>query len=279
MAKATTFFRSKKRANRRVRRAAMRKQRVPRTMALQSQSASIVETVQFTDIDPSVTYNFQFHLYQFQRASRLAPLFKFYKAAKVEWELTPLYNTFQDGTTGGEVSVPYMYQLMNRTGDLVGQNLADIQATGARPFKLVATSIKSYKPNWLLAGLSMFQNGPSGSLVTPSTQGMKPSYDWLPCPNQNVVNAQLQIGQSPDIAATYTVNSTVAANNTPYFGHTLRVDQAVTTGVLQAVARLTCRVHWVFKQPHATFYESPSPNVAVVPLPKSDPIPSPSEAT
>jgi len=252
---------SKRRANRRVRRAAKRPSRIPRGMSLQRQSASIVESVEFTDMNPAVTYGYQFHLFQFQRASRLAPLFKFYKATRVEWIIEPLYNTFQDGTTGGEVSVPYLYQLMNRTGDTVGQNLTDIQAAGARPYKLVATKVVSYKPNWLLSGLTMFTNGPGGELVKPSAQGMKPSYDWLPCPNQNVTDAQLIIGQSPDIGATYPINSTVSGNNVPYFGHTVRIDQAVSTDVQQACARILCRVHWIFKEPHATFYEAVTPAV------------------
>lgn len=259
-----TYFRSNKRKNRRIKRQAKRKSRIPKSMPLQRQTASIIETYEFEDLRPQLTYNFQFNLYQFQRASRLAPLFKFYKAAKVEWTIEPLYNTFQDGTVGNEVTVPYIYTFMNRTGDLVGQNLADVQAMGVRPVKLVATNIKSYRPNWLLSGLTMFSVGSNGSIDASSAQGMKPSYDWLPCPNQNVVNAQLQIAQADGMNPLYPINSSIAANNVPYFGHAVRVDQFVSSGVLQPVARVVCRVHWIFKEPHATFFESPNEGIKTI---------------
>jgi len=227
------------------------------------QTARIKETVEFTDINPGLGYDFVFNLSQFRRASALAPNFKWYKATSVEWTIEPLYNTFQDGTTGAEVSVPYMYMTMNRTQDSLLLGLADLQGMGAKPKKLVAKTVIKYKPNWCSPGLQQLARfvdpqSPTGyTLAEVDSAGLKAQYSYLQCPNKDSQidnNPQFSV---PIIAPSTTyppglsvVQAAILTNQVVYNGHTLYVDQKVPTGLLQPVARITCTVHWHFKGPH-----------------------------
>lgn len=247
-----------------------RKSRVPRSLSLfndRGQMARIKETVAFADLDPNVGYNFNFNLSQFQRASTIAPSFKWYKATMVEWTIEPLYNTFQDGTTGAEVTIPYAYMTMNRTQDSTGLGLADIQAIGAKPKKLVAKMVIKYKPNWCSPGLTQLARyqatSPTGYALTETTSaGLQAQYSYLQCPNNNKGQNNPDFSV-PSIAFNQTgppvginiVQGAIQTNQVLYNGHTVWVDQEVPTGTLQPVARVTCTVHWSFKDPHCTYLE------------------------
>lgn len=245
--------------------------RVPRSIAGTNdggQMARIKETVEFVDLDPGLGYNFNFNLSQFRRASTLAPNFKFYKASLVEWTIEPLYNTFQDGTTGTEVTLPYMYLTMNRTQDSTGINLQDIQAMGAKPKKLVAKQTIKYRPNWCSPGLIAANIG-QGQLAN---VGLQAQYSFLACPDTNV-GLNLTQGFAPATApGQFPTNSVVFANSVVYNGHTVYIDQAVPSGVLQPVAKVVCTVHWVFKDPHYT--AAPETYVTVTPAKQSSESPA-----
>jgi len=146
---------ARRQRNRRVRRVARRKagKRVAKRSGT-SQYAKITETYAFTDINPGLNYNFDFNLSQFIRASQLAPNFKWYKAAKVTWTIEPLYNTFQDGTAGTEVTMPYYYSVMNRTQDNSQLLLTDFQAMGCKPKKMISKQVKKNRQNWFSGGLN-----------------------------------------------------------------------------------------------------------------------------
>lgn len=222
-----------------------------------NQFATIKETVEFTDLNPNLGYNFNFNLSQFIRASALAPNFKWYKAAKVEWSMEALYNTFQDGTTGSEVTIPYYYQTMNRTQDTTGINLQDIQAMGAKPKKLTGKSVTSYTPNWCSPGLTTYANSVGGGSIARLTQlGLKAQYSYLASPDadEGKNNPSYQVPALPSGTGQDGMNA-VNANMPVYNGHTVFVDQLVPTGTLQAVARVVCTVTWLFKDPHYTLAE------------------------
>lgn len=248
-----------------------RRLRVPRGINDHGQMATIKETVEFVDLSPNLGYNFNFNLSQFIRASALAPNFKFYKAKSVEWTVEPLYNTFQDGTTGGEVTIPYMYMTMNRTQDSTGIILKDIQAMGAKPQKLVGKKTIKYVPNWCSPGLSVYN---VGSYM--ASTGLQKQFDYLACPNTNsgqnvtsqfvpaIAPGSVIIGQVP-----------IYANQTVYNGHTIWIDQEVPTGTLQSVARVTCTVTWHFKDPHFTEAPQAETYVTVVPASQAPPCCSP----
>jgi len=239
-----------------------RKAKIPRTIGMPAsgQMAKIVETVAFVDLDPNLGYNFQFNLSQFRRASNLAPNFKFYKPTLVEWTIEPLYNTFQDGTTGAEVTVPYIYMVMNRTQDQTGLALADIQAMGSKPQKLVGKKTISYVPNWCSPGLNTYANqavGNVNALVRFTNMGLKAQYSYIACPPTdlpaNAQNTPLYIVPSAPPGFGQDGMNAVNANQCVYNGHTIWIDQEVPTGTLQPVARVTCTVHWSFKGPHCTY--------------------------
>jgi len=236
------------------------------------QMATIKETVAFQDLDPNLGYNFNFNLSQFVRASALAPNFKFYKAKSVEWCIEPLYNTFQDGTTGGEVTIPYMYLTMNRTQDSTGINLPDIQAMGAKPQKLVGRKVIRYVPNWCSPGLIAVQFlGPSGGNAQ-STYGLQKQFSYLACPDTNLGmnNGSAFIPSSApnqNIPFSNAPAMTMFANKVVYNGHTVWVDQEVATGTLQPVARVTCTVTWHFKDPHYTTAPDPTAYRTIAPQP------------
>jgi len=267
----------KQRKHRKVRKHARRGKRsgIPRGMPDAGQMARIKETVSFTDLNPNLSYGFVFNLSQFRRASALAPNFKFYKATMVEWTIEPLYNTFQDGTSGSEITIPYLFMTMNRTQDKVGLYFADYQAMGCKPQKLNSTKTIKYRPNWCSPGLQQMayvaddaSGNPTGrKLVEIDSAGLRTNYEWLECPNYDpeinnnpTFNIPL-IAPSTDYPPGISViPSANISNQVVYNGHNLWVDQLVTTGVLQAVARVTCTVHWSFKGPHRAYetYQAPT---------------------
>lgn len=270
----------RRRPGRKVKR--VRKARVGRSLRTfndAGQIARIKETVQFTDINPGLGYNFAFNLSQFRRASALAPSFKWYKATYVEWTIEPLYNVFQDGTTGAEVTMPYMFTTMNRTQDTSNLSLADLKAMGAKPQKLTSKKVIKYRPNWCSPGLTQiarFENesSPTGYIVTETTSaGLKAQYSMLASPLTNPGNNNPDF-MVPEIAPLASgppgglsiVQSAIQTNQVVYNGHVLWVDQGVPTGVLQPCAKVTCTVHWFFKDPHCTYLSDPSKNVMAKPI-------------
>lgn len=245
-----------------------RKARIPRPVGGTNdygQMARIKETVAYVDVVPNTGYNFNFNLSQYRRAMQLAPNFKWYKPTKVEWSIEPLYNTFQDGNAGTEITVPYLYVTMNRTQDTSGLSLEDIQAMGAKPQKLVSKKVIKYTPNWCVPGLNTYANqtvstpggGTANALVRFTNTGMKASYDWVASPVQLPPDAQ-----DPNVPS-YIVPAApfgfgqdgmnaVNASQVIYNGHTIWIEQLGST---QRCARVTATVHWSFKDPHCTYLE------------------------
>jgi len=267
-----------KRAFRRFRRKAGRKSKgrkgrkglMPNTATSgRGQMAKIVETIEFTDLQPNVASQSVFKLAQFPRAATLAGSFAFYKAAKVVWNYEPLYNTFQD--TAAASSVPYLYTLMNRgqLNSLIVPTLKTLQACGARPVKLTSKTTISYRPNWCSPGLAAVlnvsgsANGPLGALLQ---QGVKQQYDWLACSGEEtrVVGSSGSTVEVPQYSAPLTVPidgtdgiiqvvppalilaGATVLNNVVYNGHVNLIDQQVDANPAP-VARLTCTVTWLFK--------------------------------
>jgi len=246
---------------------------IPRQINDHGQMARIKETVEFVDMDPNLGYNFVFNLSQFRRASQLAPNFKWYKPLSVEWTVEPLYNTFQDGTTGAEVTIPYMYLTMNRTQDQTGIQLADIQAMGAKPIKLTSKQVIKYTPNWCSPGLNTYANqNISGvnAIIRLTNLGLKAQYAYCASPSALPTNASAQNVPSyivPGSPAGFGQDGTNAINASQvvFNGHTVWVDQEVPSGTLQPVARVTCTVTWHFKDPHCTYLVDPETYKTVVP--------------
>lgn len=265
------FTKNTRRALRKFKRRAPRARlaRVPRGVKGfndQGQMARIKETVAYIDMVANTGYVFNFNLSQYRRALQLAPNFKWYKPTKVTWSIEPLYNTFQDGAVGTEISVPYLYSTMNRTQDSTGISLDDIQAMGARPQKLVGKKSISYRPNWCSPGLNTYANqlvstptGTANAIVRFTNLGLRANYDWVASPGQ--------INSPPDNAATpvYLVPTAPvgfgqdgmnAVNNSQviYNGHIIYIEQVKSTPN-QPVARVSATVHWSFKDPNCQYLD------------------------
>jgi len=223
------------------------------------QYATIQETVAFTNMTAGVDYSYDFNLSQFRRATDLSTNFKWYKATKVIWTLEPLYNTFQDGVTGNEISAPYLYNVMNRIQDSRLHTLLDFQAMGCRPQKFTSKKVISYTPNWCSSGLTTFTKDLSGNYLGGTSQGLKAQYSYLACPDDR--NKATDVGQGlvPNdprlpIITVHTGMNTINANQVVYNGHLMFIDQFVSTDE-QPVARMTCTVTWLFKDPNFTNFE------------------------
>jgi hypothetical protein len=240
--------------------------RVPRSVGStndRGQMARIKETLEFNDLLSNTAYNFNFNLSQFARASALAPLFKWYKASYVEWRIEPTYNTFQEGTATN-VSIPYLYVTMNRTQDNTGINLQDIQAMGAKGQKLTTLKKISYKPNWCSSGLNVIHFNSASALDNMATLGLKAQYSYLACPDTNngLGNPSGFNPANPTVPAALLVPVGVIANQATYNGHSIIIDQEFGSG--PTVGRVTCTVHWEFKDPHYTL--APTNAVQMLPL-------------
>jgi len=227
-----------------------------------NQIARIVESLEFVDVNPGVNYNFQFNLSQFIRASTLAPNFKWYRATKVEWTIEPLYNVFQDGTAGSEVTMPYYYSVMNRTQDSSQLTLLDYQAMGCKPRKMTTKQVMKYRPNWCSGGLNLqWYNALTGTYEATPTVGLKAQYSYLASPRQEIpatTNASLTNPILPDVQnppATTVTAAQVYTNAVVYNGHSIFIDQGVPTGVLQPCGKVVCTVHWEFKDPQSSNLE------------------------
>jgi len=247
----------KRRAPRRGRKTG-RKTGIPRSLGLGNQMARIVETIEFNRLNANYVQGMAFNIGQFERARTLATNFRWYKATKVTWTIEPQFNTYQSSASGA--TVPYLYQIMNRTADFSYITLSDMLTQGARPVKLTATKKLSYRPNWCSPGL-LVQNvtqspGFGGVLNNVFVQGLKAEYGWLQAPNLLGPGPGGALGGITPIVALDGTNGNTAVKNqasyTYYQGHQLYVDQVVGPSAPVSLYKVTCQVHWSFKDPKNT---------------------------
>jgi hypothetical protein len=114
---------------------------------------------------------------------------------------------------------------------------------------------------------------PTGkTVVEVDSAGLRANYDWLQSPNADTSrdnDPQFTIpiiasnnGTVPGVSL---VNSAIVTNQVIYNGHQTFADQAVPTGVLQPIARVTATVHWHFKGPHKTIGSRPVKSADALP--------------
>ncbi|UAU47018.1 Cap [Chicken proventriculitis-associated circular virus 24] len=242
-----------------------RKSRVPRTIAPKMQMASIVESYEIENIVSNNLQRFNFSLNQFERAQKLSTLFKWYKAAHVSYSLEPMFNVYQAGGTGTS-AIPYVYTRMNRTGDQTQLNINDLLAMGCRPKKLTTLKKIAYKPNWCSPGLISYQvaqaSGFGGVVTTITQNGLKPEYGWLASPTDvQLVGNTTGNNFIPSVNFNGATNlgntlAKVATASPVYNGHHMIIEQL--NGSALTMCKVTCTVHWVFKDPKYTLANSNS---------------------
>lgn len=210
------------------------------------QYASIVETITDGNDDylPNSLYPETFTLANFDRAKALAVNFQYYRAKSVTYTYEPLYNTFQEGSTGTK---PYIYMMMNRTQLQYTGGLPQIQHSGGRPKPFTSLFKVTYTPNWCSPGLIATDHDNPTNGVT--QLGAQKQYQWLACPtsdpgtgNGNDVN-----DTAINVSNLFTEPISVVTNNVKYNGHLVYIDQPGTSA---AIARVTIQVHWEFKGAH-----------------------------
>jgi len=215
--------------------------------------AKIVETISFNNLAPNVVQPMTFTINLFERARTLATNFRWMKPTKVTWTIEPQFNTFQ--SVPGGSSVPYLYKIMNRTQDSQGMTLSDLLTQGARPLKLIRADSTTYRPNWCSPGLLVQnvvpQSGFGGVVNNVVMTGMKAEYDWCQAPDAFPPSAirpiiSFQGGAVPGFPA----NDAVAnvAGEVRYNGHQLFIQQ-VTNSATIPTFKVSCTVHWSFKDP------------------------------
>lgn len=255
-----------------------RRSRVPRalTMNPQNQHATSLETFSFAALTDNSLYQHSFNLGQFPRSSAIAACYKWYRPVEVCYEYTPLYNTFQESTSGGAgVTVPLFFSYMNRTGNMntpstPAKQLEWILSTGTRAKTFNKKIVLKYKPNWLSSGLLTYTDDPVTNTVNRLvSMGAKAEFGWLPCPNfvpegvtqdgayalevpaqayrPDTVPADLDTGSPPLVPVG------VATNAVNFQGHYTFIRQAVE-GATRGVAELRITVKWEFKNPNPQYY-------------------------
>lgn len=228
---------------------------IPRSMGLGSQMARIVETVEFNSVPPNLIQACVFNIAQFERARTLATNFRWYKPTMVTWTIEPQYNTYQSGVAAA--TVPYLYTIMNRTQDSSFLGLGDLLTQGAKPRKLTGVNRVTYKPNWCSPGLLVQNVVPSGGfggmLNNVYIQGLKPEFGWLQAPNLPIASSVIP----PNLIRPYQQVDPVTSNTpvqnqaglTYFNGHQFYIEQTVPSGAATPSYKITCQVHWAFKDP------------------------------
>lgn len=218
-----------------------------------SQMARIVETIEFNSLAPNIKQSLNFNINQFQRARTLATNFRWYKPLSVTWTIKPQFNVYQ--SSAGSSSVPYIYQVMNRTQDASTYTQSDFLSMGARPKKLTATHKTTYRPNWCSPGL-IVQNvvaipGQFGGAVNNVfMNGLQAQYGWLQAPNQLPLSQAGPLNIVPLTKSTSFANTPAAnaASCTLFNGHMVYIDQQSSTATVPTF-EVTCQVTWAFKDP------------------------------
>ena len=235
-----------KRSGRRMRRARRRAGRLARLKRNPQQTsgnirtkqyARCVEVVPFSQPTANSDVNYQFNISQFDRAKAIAQNFKFYRAKRVVWTMLPEYNVFQSGA--GQVSLPTIAVIMNRTGDNTAWTQAEYDAQGAVPKTFSKKRLIAYKPN-LVQPFNVAINVTTLGLPTTGTVGNTPVYDkWIGTGSYLVDNPNVGTG----------VALSIRGDVTPYYGHAIYWAATSTAPSEPALATIFCEVEWEFKDP------------------------------
>ena len=227
-----------RRPRRRVRRARLKRNPQQTSGNIRTkQYARCVEVVPFTQPTANTDVNYQFNISQFDRAKEIAKNFKFYRAKRVVWTMLPEYNVFQSGA--GQVSLPTIAVIMNRTGDNTAWTQAEYDAQGAVPKTFSKKRLIAYKPN-LVQPFNVAINVTTLGLPTTGTVGNTPVYDkWIGTGSYLVDNPNVGTG----------VGLSIRGDVTPYYGHAIYWAATSTAPNEPALATIFCEVEWEFKDP------------------------------
>jgi len=221
--------------------------------------ASVTEVVEQADLLPNTVYNTAFRIdaitqnetavsQRFMRALAVASQYKFYRCSRVEYEYIPSYNTFQDGSG---TTVPYLYHVMNRTGETLPNAPYDnayLQRMGAMPIKLTKAIAKSYKPN-TLCGTASTHDIVAGTNPTGIPGG---NIRWTFTPKYDEWQSTEFLQETPEQGSAGGVTMTqVGYAPSTYYGHYAYIKQDRDAVAEDPVCDLIVKVHWEFKDPRS----------------------------
>nr|WAE42328.1 MAG: capsid protein [Cressdnaviricota sp.] len=231
----------------------------PRSMNPMNDMATVTEVVEQADLLPNTVYNTAFRIdaitqdetavsQRFMRALTVASQYKFYRCSRVEYEYIPSYNTFQDGSG---TTVPYLYHVMNRTGEELPAPPYDnafLQRMGAMPIKLTKQITKSYKPNTLM-GTCSTHDLVAGTNPTGNPGG---NIRWTFTPKYDEWQSTEFLGLTPQQASAggNTMTQVGFAPST-YYGHYAYIKQDRDATGEDPVCDLIVKVCWEFKDPRS----------------------------
>jgi len=217
--------------------------------------ATCVEVQEINNVLPNAGYSNEFSIQsasgsvtgiaadRFQRATILASQYKFYRCTRVEYTFQPLFNTFQ---AGAGASLPYLYTVMNRSGEQLPTtplSRLQLQRMGATPVKLTKQTVKSYKPNTLQGTAASHRIQPNGGLGLSSgfvQWTFTPKYDeW----QSSEILKGTYIGPA-------TSNDSTRLMPANYYGHWYYIQQD-DPNELVPVCDILVKVHWEFKDPRS----------------------------
>lgn len=207
--------------------------RVPRRKS--NEYASLVdEVVQDYQCNNGVAYSMKnFALTNSQRAKAVAAAYQFYRISKIELMWKPQADTFiaTQATTGSQVSVPYLYYLVDKANNLpVAWSINMLKSAGAKPRRLDDKTLKAtFKP---AVYLTSTDSPVSGALVAENSALIRTS-PWL-ATNANAGNGTSGVGWAP--------------SSVDHHGIAFYIEQTnQSAGMIPAL--LTIRIHYQFKKP------------------------------
>lgn len=271
-----------KRIPRRVRKSRRKtRRRVPRSLNPMNQSAYSIETLDFGDLKAGQLYNQNFQLNEFPRSSAIAACYRWYRAVSVEFEYTPYYNVFTQGSSNQDL--PQLFSIMDRSqnsGTPPPQYaLTYMESMGAKARQFTKKIKISYKPNWCSSGLLLNTVDGGGHQVSAiKSMGLTPQYGWLASPaiidtfpngkayppgagivgnNQDMIpdwNATTPGFENSQPNGSPFVTTSVSTNSVLYNGHILYLHQDNPSATAY-IGQVRMTVKWEFKHPQAQFYK------------------------
>jgi len=173
-------------------RAVPKRRRVPRAMKMNRKMrangvpewASLTESIQDTMTSQLITgtadsYNglclAQTLPNPFVRAQQVAQQYQFFRIKKVTYTIKPTFDTY---STSGTNTLPYLYWIINKTGESLSLNQFDLLQRGARPIRVDDKNVTiSYRPT---VGINSVQASQTSPFLNPSD-----SYRTSPWLNTN----------------------------------------------------------------------------------------------
>ena len=226
-------------------RKAVNRKRKSSSTTVSKQHAISIESYEVEDLQAGTSYSSPLDMSYFPRSQQIGMNYQEYKISNLEFLFEPLYNTFQEASTGtGAVTIPQMLWYLDRVGQSTSWSKAQLEAMGVKPRKFTSNMKFHYKPNTLVLtqnNVGLPQPALNGQIQTPSNTV------WLPAQSSQVqmnkwFSTQYDCGGAP---------GAILFQPTAWWGCHFYIDQDINDAP-QVVGRLTVRATIEFRGPNIT---------------------------